>query len=203
MSRRAGVVALLALAGGALAVHLLPDGASGPTPPPERSDLRAWEMLGCWEVRLTSWTATPGPVGPERGGGRAGGDARSAPGAHPDALEPPSAVMLLADSVDLWGRVLGSYRAVPMEAGRTGPAAVGEAARAARSLRWFTAGDTLWLIWSEESTRAGVALVPHDGHLRGSARALADSADVSAGAEAWPINCATGERTPPAPWRRR
>lgn len=176
--------------------------------------LSTWRMTGCWEVRLTSWAATPGTsarsgesasgrsAGTEPGG-RTGSPGTSGPSALPDAVDPPVRVMLLADSVDLWGRVLDSYRAVPVGEGSPDRAPVGDAARRARSLRWMTAGDTLWLLWSQGRTRGGVALSRREGRFRGSARATAAPTDVSAGAEAWPVNCATGERETPAPWRRR
>ena len=223
MSRRVRVVVLLVLAGAGLAVHLLSDDAGRPPDGTDGTPLRPWEMLGCWEVRLTSWTATPTPAVADSGSAPGGGSSRArgepgpgrrsageaaesplpAPAALPRTLRPPTAVMLLPDSVDLWGRVLDSYRALAIEEGRPLRAVVGDAARTARALRWFIARDTLWLIWTEDATRAGVALVRHEDHLRGSARGLADSADVSAGAEAWPVNCATGQRESPAPWRQR
>lgn len=202
---------LLLVVGGAVGYHLLAGSRSGPAPAGDALDLRAWDLVGCWEVHLTGWRATPraDPPAADTAAGRPSSPVGASPAprdgdrARPESLEPPGRVMLLADSVDLWGRVLGSYRAVALDADAPARAPVGEAARSARSLRWLTARDTLWLIWREEGTRAGVALTRHDGHLRGAARALSGAADLSAGAEAWPVNCATGAvETRPA-WRSR
>lgn len=196
---------LLLVVGGAAAYHLLSEARSRPAGSVEARQLPTWDLVGCWEVRLTGWTTTPDagrppadtaaprPPDPAPEGSRPnGGDA------PPRSLRPPGRVMLLADSVDLWGRVLGSYRAVSLDPDASDRPPVGEAARSARSLRWFTARDTLWLIWRERGTRAGVALTPYSDHLRGAARALSGDSDLSAGAEAWPVNCATGkvETTP-------
>lgn len=208
MRRRLRLGALLLVVGGAVLYHLAVGGRSGSAPSAEPLALPTWELVGCWEVRLTGWRATPDtlPSGADGAGprppspdGRPEPDDREAP--LPRGVEPPVRVMLLPDSVDLWGRVLGSYRAVALDPGAPTRAPVGEAARGARSLRWLTGRDTLWLIWREGGTRAGVALTPHDGHLRGSARALSGPADLSAGAEAWPVNCATG-RIDTVPARR-
>lgn len=206
MSRRAWLAVLLTLAAGAAGYHLISDGRAGPGPDSERPALQPWDLLGCWEVRLTSWTATPGSDTSAGAPGDApGADPRRAvdAGSLPDALEPPRRVMLMADSVDLWGRVLDSYRAVALDPDAPTRAPVGETARRARSLRWLTAHDTLWILWSQDGTRAGVALTRRDDRFRGVARALVDSTDVSAGAEARPRNCATGDIDSAAPWRRR
>lgn len=204
-----GILLLVVAAG--VGYHLLSKTRSRPVDGAGRRTLPTWEMVGCWEIRLTSWTATPEPA-PASDSGSAGPPPRSldpaprpAPGAVPlpRGVEPPGTVMLLPDSVDLWGRVLGSYRAVALGPEEPVRAPIGTEARRARSLRWFTARDTLWLIWREEGTRAGVALTRHEGRLRGAARALSDSFDLSAGAEAWPLNCATGAIDSTPAWRRR
>lgn len=212
--RRSLQLALVLLVAAGAAYYLLPAGREADGREPDPPALPTWEMVGCWEIRLTSWASTPSPVGPEGrsvppgrdGDGRASG--RRPPGAAaapspPDAVDPPGRVMLLPDSVDLWGRVLDSYRAVAVDSGSPRPAPVGAEARRARSLRWFTSRDTLWLIWRKEGTRAGVALTRLDRRMRGSARALSPGSDVSAGAEAWPINCATGAADSVPPWLSR
>jgi hypothetical protein len=104
--------------------------------------------------------------------------------------------MLLADSTDEWRRSLRTYRAVPL--GETGTAV-------ADYLRWFVRGDTLWLVWSDRRSRAGVALRPDGSILEGSARGFADgdSIGVKARASAWRINCATLQRWEPRLGPRR
>lgn len=212
--RRSLRFALLLLAAAGAAYYLLPVGGGGESPEPEPLALPAWEMIGCWEIRLTAWSTTPGAAGPEADsvgsgpGAGAGASGRRPPEAAaipspPRAVDPPGRVMLLPDSVDLWGRVLDSYRAVAVDSGSPRPAPVGAEARGARSLRWFTSRDTFWMIWREEGTRAGVALTRRDRRMRGYARALSPDSDVSAGAEAWPINCSTGAVESVPPWRRR
>lgn len=207
MSRRTRVLLLLALAAAGAGYHFL--GGEGSAAADEAPAVRPWELLGCWEVRLTTWTETPDADSAggrrrssgttQRGSGPGAGRTRSVPA----AVEPPGVVMLLADSADLWGRVRDSYRAVPMD-GAEASAPAGRARGHVRSLRWLTSADTLWVLWSTEGTRAGAALVRDDDRMRGRARGLADSLDVSAGAEAWPVNCATLEREPAPPaWRRR
>lgn len=198
---------LLLVVGGAVGYHLLAGTRSGSAPADEALALPTWDLIGCWEVRLTGWRATPETAPSAAGPGPPALDARSSPdgedGTLPRGVDPPARLMLLPDSMDLWGRVLDSYRAVALDPGAPTRAPVGEAARGARSLRWLTARDTLWLIWREGGTRAGVALTPHDGHLRGAARALSGPADLSAGAEAWPLNCATGRIDTVPAWRSR
>lgn len=214
MSRRARILILLVLAAAGAGYRLLSEARPEAPTAPERPAIHAWDVLGCWEVRLTSWAATPPSARPDHRGDSARatrpGASRAAgtgpvrhPSRLPEGLEPPRSVMLLPDSTDLWGRVLDSHRAVEVKDGGATPAPVGKAARHARALRWFTAGDTLWIVWSQGGTRAGVALTRRGETMRGAARAMDDSADVSAGAEAWPVNCATGEPERPPPWRRR
>jgi hypothetical protein len=162
------------------------EAAGAPAP-----SLEAWELLGCWSVRVEPWF-----VAAAEGDGRP--QARFAPpegGGVPRSFEPPDTVMLLPDSVDRWGRALPSYRAVRRTA----------AARAGRHLRWLVNGDTLWLVWSEGGTRAGLALRPSGDSLVGQARALSapDSVDASAGASAARVNCSTGRREGRRPARPR
>lgn len=199
---------LLLVVGGAVAYHLVSRARSRPAGAAADRVLPTWDLVGCWEMRLTGWTTTPDAGRPSADAAAPRPPERAPEGSRPDrgdapprSLRPPGRVMLLADSVDLWGRVLGSYRAVPLDPDAPARAPVGEAARTARSLRWFTSRDTLWLIWREGGTRAGVALTPHEDHLRGVARALSGDSDLSAGAEAWPVNCATG-RVETVPARR-
>lgn len=206
MSRRPLAAAALLVVAAGVGYHLL----ASERPRPEGVEptaLPTWEMIGCWEVRTTSWTATPegrsGAGGAVREGSRprAGAEAPS-PDSVPPTLEPPRSVMLLPDSVDPWGRVLDSYRAVDRRAGEAARSSPGRGARPSRTLRWFTGRDTLWMVWREGDARAGIALTPHEDRFRGTARALADSADLSAGAEAWRVNCATGAPIS-SPARRR
>ncbi len=207
MSRRPLAAAALLVVAAGVGYHLL----ASERPRPEGAEpiaLPTWEMIGCWEVRTTSWTATPEARSRPRGGVREGsrppdGSGAPSPGPAPPTLDPPRSVMLLPDSVDPWGRVLDSYRAVDRRAGEAARSSADPEARPSRTLRWFTGRDTLWLVWREGGARAGIALTPHEDRFRGTARALADSADLSAGAEAWRVNCATGAPTSSPPRRRR
>lgn len=157
---------------------------SAPEPEPIEPDpdLHAWDLIGCYRLRYEGWGDVDAPVTDRPL------DPSGVPGG---ALSPPASVMLLPDSVDAWGRVLPSYRAVPV---------VGEGARGGRSIRWFVDADTLWVLWSEGRARAAVALRRTGGDsLVGSVRAVqrgtaGDSLDLNARAGAVPINCATGER---------
>lgn len=153
--------------------------------PDDRPDLPRWEMVGCWELGLDPWRITRTDTGPR---------ARSAPPPPRAAVpvDPPGHVMLLPDSVDPWGRVLDSYRAVP----------AADTAADDPSLRWFVRADTLWLVWSRADVRGGIALRRLGGRLRGRARAIGDSVDASARAEAWPVDCSTLRRVDPGPARR-
>jgi hypothetical protein len=142
--------------------------------PPPRPDLNPWELLGCYELRLDPWEA-------------------SAFEATPDSVElpAPTRVMLMPDSIDQWGRAQATRRAVPLGVERDDPLA--------DILRWFPRADTLWLLWSDGSTRAGVALFDDGDSLFGRARLFnaADSIDLTALATAWKINCATRHRESP------
>lgn len=151
----------------------------------DRLHLPRWELVGCWELGLDPWRVTRADTGVR---------ARSAapPSRTAVPVDPPGHVMLLPDSVDPWGRALDSYRAVP----------VGDSAVADPSLRWFVRADTLWLVWSRADVRGGIALRRLGGQLRGRARAMGDSVDASARAEAWPVDCSTLRRGDPGPVRR-
>lgn len=151
-------------------------------------DLPRWELVGCWELELGPWRVTRQDTVPPPHGRS---PAPTAPSAVPVA--PPRHVMLLPDSVDPWGRALDSHRAVPVgEAGSDdGP-----------PLRWLVRADTLWLVWSQADVRGGIALRQQGARLRGRARAVGDSVDASARAEALRVSCSTLERMPPGPARR-
>lgn len=160
-----------------------------PTDPPGPApDLPRWELVGCWELDLGPWRVTRQDTVPRSRGQPA---TPSLPSAVPVA--PPRHVMLLPDSVDPWGRALDSHRAVPVgEAGSDdGP-----------PLRWLVRADTLWLVWLQADVRGGIALRQRGAHLRGRARAVGDSVDASARAEALRVSCSTLERMPPGPARR-
>ncbi len=148
--------------------------------PPRRPALNPWDLVGCYELRVDPWEV-------------------GAFDAAPDSvtLLPPPRVMLMPDSVDAWGRAQSTRRAVPLGGDADDPLA--------GILRWFTRADTLWLLWSDGTTRAGVALFDEGDSLFGRARSfsVADSSDLTAPAAAWKINCATlvRERRDPRPRR--
>lgn len=155
-----------------------------PTPPEAHRppDLRRWDLLGCYDLEIGAWDF-----------GRYVASADSATLAR---LTPPTRVMLLPDSLDEWGRSFGTHRAVPLFGGRD--------TETARSLRWFVRADTLWLVWSAGPARVGLALFASDDGLVGQAASLrADSAQGTARAFAWPVNCATKRRERPRPRPRR
>lgn len=136
--------------------------------PPPRPDLNPWDFLGCYELQVDPWEADAFEAAPDS-----------------TALPPPTRVMLMPDSVDAWGRPQSTRRAVPLGGDSDDPLA--------DILRWFTRADTLWLLWSDGTTRGGVALFDEEDSLFGRARSFnaADSTDVTAPATAWKINCAT------------
>lgn len=148
--------------------------------PPPRPDLRPWELLGCYELRLDPWEASAFEAAPD-----------SIP------LPTPRRVMLVPDSIDEWGRPQATRRAVPLGGADEQPLA--------HRLRWLTRADTLWLVWSAGATRAGVALFDDRDSLFGRARLFdaRDSIDVTAPAAAWRINCATLDRESPGARTRR
>ena len=148
-------------------------------PPPA---LRRWDFVGCYDLRVDAWSFGRYVASPDS--------------ATLARLTPPTRIMLLPDSLDEWGRAYRTLRAVPQS---------GEFdAELLRSLRWFTRADTLWLVWSAGPTRVGVALFDHGDSLVGRGAALrADSAQGTALAAAWRINCATSARERSAPYPRR
>lgn len=198
----AAVVALLAVAGR----DVVPS-TSGTDGDPERPKLHRWDLVGCYDLRVGPWriswrgdsAARPSPDERPEGTGRdaAGPGPDRAESGVPASFEPPGRLMLLPDSVDRWGRALPSRRAVSRD-GVDHPG---------RSLRWTTNGDTLWLVWSEGDTRAGVALQPAGDSLAGRVRTVrgGDSLDATAPASARRLNCWTGaaERLPGRARRER
>ena len=156
-------------------------------PEPPAPALHPWDLIGCWELRYEGWGDVDAPLTSRSAGPE---------GAPAGALSPPGAVMLLPDSVDAWGRVLPSYRAVQLDGSE----------RRGRALRWLVDADTLWLLWSEGGARAGAALRSSGDSLTGSVRATqgaadGDSVDLNARAAAFPVNCATRRREPERPRR--
>jgi hypothetical protein len=168
-----------------LALIGLADRLRGPAPseasPPERADLNPWALLGCYELRVEPW------------------ESDSSTASRPPLLSAPARIRLAADSVDEWGRVLDTYRAVPL----------GEQhdERLRDVLRWFVRADTLWLVWSGRPVRAGVALLASSNGAGLFGRAAysdgASNEEGTAEATAWRVNCATLEREtePRRPWR--
>lgn len=150
------------------------------------------DMLGCWELHVGAWQS--GVETEAQSGAPADSAARA-------LLAAPDRVLLLPDSIDEWRREFTTYRAVPV-AGAFDP-------RLRGILRWFLRADTLWLVWSDRTVRAGLALRSQDGRLAGAGRALVaspggePSLDARAGVTAWKVNCATGlrevERAGPRP----
>ncbi len=152
----------------------------GTAEPPRRPVLHATRMTGCYALELGPWS--PG-------------------GAAIEAL--PDHFLLLADSLDQWGRAHDTYRAVPLDAATGGAGDPGPDRRAGPSppdtpdgeipYRWFVRADTLWLVWTRGEALGGVALRGGVEGLVGRARisAQADSLDVTARARASRVNCAT------------
>lgn len=191
----AAVVALLLVVSRSLG-----PGADGSGDEPDAPALHRWDLVGCWDLRVAPWTvawrdAAGGGTSSVRGGS-AEGERRGRPapragdrdGDLPGSFAPPARLMLLPDSVDRWGRVLPSRRAVPL----AGPD------RPGRSLRWAVNADTLWLLWVDGDVRAGAALRPSGDSLSGRVRTIRgrDSLDATAAASARKINCSTGDPEP-------
>lgn len=146
-----------------------------------RPDLRPWGLLGCYALETEPWDAAA--------------DRFSEPIEAAEAL--PRHVMLLPDSLDQWGRELGTYRAVPLGEGRS------EELR--NGMRWFVRADTLWLVWSAGRVRGGVALFAVADTFQGRVRASSAgrAGDLTARAAAWRVNCATRRRELPGTRPRR
>lgn len=68
--------------------------ASEARPPPAPPALPVWEVPGCYELAVGTWTPAPGD----------------------EIAEPERRLMLLPDSLDEWGRPHDTYRAVPYPA---------------------------------------------------------------------------------------
>jgi hypothetical protein len=162
----------------ALTVLRVVDWAVAPAPPAEVAaeappDLRRWDYIGCYDLEVDPWSFSRYVA--------------SSDSAARALLTAPSRVMLLPDSLDEWGRAYGTSRAAPLSGDHD--------ERLARSLRWFVRADTLWLVWAAGATRVGVALFADGDSLTGRAISLrADSAQGTAAAGAWKINCSTFER---------
>lgn len=162
----------------ALTVLRVMEWAMAPVPSAELAserppDLRPWDYIGCFDLEVDPWSFSRYVA--------------SSDSADQALLVAPRRVMLLPDSLDEWGRGYGTRRAAPLS---------GEYdERLARSLRWFVRADTLWLVWTAGAIRVGVALFSHGDSLTGRALSLrADSAQGTAAAGAWKINCSTFER---------
>jgi len=95
----------------------------------------------------------------------------------------PEFFMLVADSLDQWGRVYDTYRAEPLDGERNA------------SYRWFVRADTLWVVWSEAGVQGGLALRESTDGLLGRARVGGAGAavDATARVQAWKVNCGTRE----------
>jgi hypothetical protein len=170
-------------------------------------DLEPWALLGCYELEVEPWDA-------ERMVALRGSEAPQ--DLLLTAFEFPEAIMLQLDSLDAWGRPLGSYRVVALApqddteglATSTGEALGSEGAERAFQvgpLRWYTRSDTLWILGSIPGARIGIALFDAQDSLVGQAGLVARAGRRSAMAPAgaWPINCATRARTlSPDPPRR-
>lgn len=129
-----------------------------------------WDLPGCYAVELGPWT----------------------PEAEPAVAGPPRSFMLVADSLDEWGRPQETFRAETLPDTLAGSS----------PYRWFVRADTLWLVWNHGAARGGLALREGDDGFVGRARVTGGSVDVTARAEALKVNCATGGTEPPRSGRR-
>jgi hypothetical protein len=95
----------------------------------------------------------------------------------------PEHFMLVADSLDEWGRTYDTYRAEPLDGVRD------------EAYRWFVRADTLWVVWAEADVRGGLALRRSGDGLLGRVRVGGGQAavDVTARVQAWRVNCGTRE----------
>lgn len=164
----AALTALLFLAG----ISILVRRTGRPAPPVvERPALRAGALTGCFALDLGPW----------------------APAADPPPRV-PGTVLLLADSLDRWGRRHETYRAAPF------PDTIADGT----PYRWFVRADTLWLVWATDEELGGIALRAGAAGLDGRARVASHSGvrDVTAAAHATHVNCATGLPEPDRASRR-
>jgi len=157
-----------------------------PAPPPEPEVLSMPGMLGCWEIDTGDWVF------------EVEGDSARTTDVSPDSatlalLTVPDRILLLPDSIDEWRRPFVTYRAAPV-AGRYDES-LGD------YLRWFLRADTLWVVWSDRTVRAGLALLSGKEQLEGAGRAVIEPRSRDAAriggrvsAAAWKVNCATGLR---------
>lgn len=163
-------------------------------------DLNPWEMMGCYELEVEPWDVEA--LAPSER------DETSPAVRSLLATRFPSAIMLRSDSLDEWGRPLGTYRVVALapkmdSAGDTAVERdVVDPVSALGPLRWFTSADTLWILGSLPGARAGIALFDRGDSLTGRARLMARAGSLTATvpAVARSINCST--REPEAPARR-
>jgi len=141
-----------------------------PEEPPPPPALRLWDLPGCYAVELDPWT----------------------PPGDSAVTGPPRSFMLVADSLDEWGRQQETFRveALPDTLAGSSP------------YRWLVRADTLWLVWNRGVARGGLALRERDDGFVGRARVTGGGVDVTARAEALRINCATGRPEPPRSGRR-
>ena len=160
-----------------------------PPPPPEPTVLNLPDLLGCWELDAGEWSFSSADATLSAGVTDSVAESIEPDSASEALLVLPDQVLLLSDSIDEWRREYVTYRAAPV-AGEHDP-------RLSDYLRWFIRADTLWLVWSDRSMRAGLALLAGDERLAGAGRAhLAASGggrlDGRISASAWKVNCATG-----------
>lgn len=161
-----------------------------PTVELARPDLNAWDLTGCYSLRVDPWEFDRLVVlgaAARDSIDTALQDDPSVVASEIELFTPPARVRLVADSTDEWGRDATTYRAF----------ALGEdAERLEGRMRWLVRADTLWLIWSDRDARAGLALFADGDTLVGGGRAVSRSAAVTGTAQvsAWPIDCATLER---------
>lgn len=168
---RSGVVVAILLVLAAVGFFLRSRESATGEPPP-RSALRVWDLTGCWALELDPW----------------------APPAASGVAGPPASFLLVADSLDEWGRRQETFRAEP----------VPDTLAGSSPYRWFVRADTLWLVWRRAGLRGGLALRARDDGFVGRARVTDAGAgvDVTARAEALRVNCATGRPEPPRSGRR-
>jgi hypothetical protein len=162
----------------ALTVLRVVEWALAPDPSPELAmepppALRPWDYIGCYDLQVEPWSFSRYVA--------------SSDSASRALLTIPRRIMFLPDSLDEWGRAHSTRRAAALSDDHDDGHA--------RPLRWFVRADTLWLVSAAGSTRFGVAFFADGDSLIGRAVSLrADSAQGTAAAGAWKINCSTLER---------